>query len=61
MTIRQIYKESGITFIRYDGEVETTPNGQNKIGGSRPAFSKMNKQVEDGQGSGKHILSIDGA
>ena len=40
MTISQIYKESGIMYIRYDGEIETKSNGQKKIGGSRPAFSK---------------------
>ena len=46
MTISQIYKESGIMYIRYDGEIETQSNGQQKIGGSRPAFNNMEKQVE---------------
>ena len=32
-------------YIRYDGEVETKSNGQKKIGGSRPAFSKIEMQV----------------
>ena len=35
-------------YIRYEGEVEAKPNGQKKIGGSRPKFSKMNEQVEFG-------------
>ena len=46
MTTSQIYKESGIMYIRYDGEIETQSNGQQKIGGSRPAFNNMEKQVE---------------
>ena len=45
MAIHQIYKESGIAHIRYDGKVETSPTGQNKIEGSRPAISNMNEQV----------------
>ena len=49
----QIYRESGIMHIRSDGEVETKPNGQKKTGGSRPAFSNMNEQVEYGKGSGR--------
>ena len=55
MTISRIYKESGIMFIRYDGKIETKSNGQKKIGGSRPAFSKMEKQVEYTSGSGRFL------
>ena len=32
--------------IRYDGEIDTKSNGPKKIGGSRPAFINMEKQVE---------------
>ena len=45
ISISQTYKESGIMYIRYDWEIETKSNGQKKIGGNRPSFSKMNKQV----------------
>ena len=47
MTIRHIYKDSGIRYMRYVGEVDTKPHGQHNIGGSRPAFSKMNEKVAD--------------
>ena len=53
MKISEIYKESGIMYIRYDGIIEERQNGQKKIGGARPAFSKMNEQVEYGKGRGK--------
>ena len=53
VAINQIYKDSGIMYIRYDGKIETTSNEQKQIGGSRPAFSKMEKQVEYKSGSGR--------
>ncbi|MFM7989948.1 MAG: hypothetical protein ACKPKO_62605 [Candidatus Fonsibacter sp.] len=49
----EIYKESGIMYIRYDDIIEERQNGKNNIGGARPTFSKMNEQVDYGQGSGK--------
>ena len=50
MIIRQIYKAS-VPF-------ETKPTGQTKIGGSRPAFSKMNEQVEYGKGSCNCLIEV---
>ena len=55
MTVSQTYKESCIMYIRYDGEIETKSNGQTKIGGIRPAFSKMEKQVEYKSGGGRFV------
>ena len=46
MTLTQIYGEAGLTYIRFDGVIETKPNGQKKIGGSRPKFSKIEKQIK---------------
>ena len=53
MTVSQIYMESSIMDIMYDGEVETKPHGQNKIGGTRPTFSTMHGQIEYGKGTGR--------
>ena len=39
-------------YIRYDGKIEDRENGQKKIAGIRPAYSKMNKQVEHKAGGG---------
>ena len=46
MTISQKYKESGVVYIRYDGTIEEREHGQKNIAGNRPAFSKMQNQVE---------------
>ena len=54
MTLKQIYAEAGLTYIKYDGVIETKPNGQKKIGGGRPKFSKIEKQIEYNKGEGKH-------
>ena len=40
----QIYGDAGLSCVRYHVQIETKPNGQKKIGGSRPAFSKTTKQ-----------------
>ena len=37
--------------IRYNGEVETKPNGQKMNGRSRPAFRRMSEQLKYGKGS----------
>ena len=44
-TPAQIYGDSGLIYIRYSASIETKPNGQNNIGGSRPAFSIITKQA----------------
>ena len=61
MTVSQIYMESSIMDIMYDGEVETKPHGQNFIGGSRPALSKMSEPIEYGKGLLHMLELIDGA
>ncbi|MFM7990278.1 MAG: hypothetical protein ACKPKO_64285 [Candidatus Fonsibacter sp.] len=37
----QIYGDAGLIYIRYDAQIESKPNGQKNIGGSRPAFSNI--------------------
>ena len=46
MTISQIYHESGLMYIRYDGKIEDRATGQQEIAGNRPMYKKMIKQVE---------------
>jgi hypothetical protein len=41
----QIYGDAGLIYIRYHAQIETKPSGQKKIGGSRPAFSKIKEQI----------------
>ena len=55
MTFSQIYHESGLMYIRYDGKIEDRENGQKKIAGIRPAYNKMNEQVEYIVGSGTFL------
>ncbi|MFM7978218.1 MAG: hypothetical protein ACKPKO_02790, partial [Candidatus Fonsibacter sp.] len=50
----RIYGDAGLVYIRYHAQIEPKPNGQKKIGGSRPAFSKITKQIEYGSGSGDY-------
>ncbi|MFM7989828.1 MAG: hypothetical protein ACKPKO_61990, partial [Candidatus Fonsibacter sp.] len=57
MKISEICKDLRNMYIRYDGIIEERQTGQKKIGGARPAFSKMTVQVVYGNGSGK-IYSI---
>ncbi|MFM7988503.1 MAG: hypothetical protein ACKPKO_55240 [Candidatus Fonsibacter sp.] len=42
----QIYGDARLIDIRYDAPIEAKPNGQMKIEGSRPAFSKITKKVD---------------
>ncbi|MFM7990231.1 MAG: hypothetical protein ACKPKO_64040 [Candidatus Fonsibacter sp.] len=42
----QVYGDAGLIYIKYHAQIETKPNGQNNIGGSRPAFSNITKQSE---------------
>ena len=50
--VSEIYRESGIMYIRFDADIETKPNGQKKIGGKRNSipFSKLEKQPENQKG-----------
>ena len=40
-------------YLRYDGTIEDREHGQKKIAGNRPAFSKMQNQVEYDSRSGE--------
>ena len=50
----QIYGDAGLIYIRYRAQIEAKPNGQKKIGGSRPAFSRTTKQMDYELGSGDY-------
>ena len=60
--ISDIYKESGIMYIRFDAEIDIKANGQKKIGARRNcvAFSKLEKQPEYKKGDGKYY-ALNGA
>ena len=55
-----IYGDAGLIYIRYDAENVTKPNGDKKIGGSRPQFSKITKQIDYKRGSGKYYSLLMG-
>ena len=38
------YLEHGLLYVRYDAPIEVKADGKRKIGGRRPAFSKITKQ-----------------
>ncbi len=50
----QIYGYVGLIYIRYHAKIKTKSNGQKKIGGSRPSFSKITKEIDYGSGSGDY-------
>ena len=52
--VSEVYKEAGLLYIRYNAEIETKSNGQTKIAGKRPAFSKIEKQLEYMNGDGRY-------
>ena len=43
ITPAKLYGDAGLLHIRYHAIIETKPNGQKKVGGPRPAFSKIAK------------------
>ena len=45
MTHSEIYKQANILFIRFNAPIEEKSNGHKKIGGTRPAFSKIAEQI----------------
>ena len=59
-TVGRVYQEAGLIYIRYHAEIETKPNGQKKIGGSRPCFSKIEKQIKYGTGDGRYYSLLMG-
>ncbi|MFM7978047.1 MAG: hypothetical protein ACKPKO_01915, partial [Candidatus Fonsibacter sp.] len=42
----KIYGDAGLIYIRHHAQIETKSNSQKNIGGSRPAFSKITKQID---------------
>ena len=56
----QIYGDANLIFIRYDAQIETKSNGQKKIGGIRPAFSKIKEQINYKSGSGDYYSLLMG-
>ena len=57
----QIYGDAGLIYIRYHAQIETKSNGQKKIGGTtRPAFSKITKQIDYGSKSGDYYSLLMG-
>ncbi|MFM7979868.1 MAG: hypothetical protein ACKPKO_11185, partial [Candidatus Fonsibacter sp.] len=56
----QIYGDANLIFIRYHAPIESNTNGQNKIGGSRPAFSRITKQINYGPDSGDYYSLLMG-
>ncbi len=53
----KIYGDAGLIYIRYHAQIETKPNVHEKIGGTRPAFSKIKEQINYSSKSGYIILS----
>ena len=60
MTATKLYKEAGLIYIRYNATIEDKPNGQRKIGGTRPTFSKIDRQMEYKAGSGRYYSLLMG-
>ena len=60
ITLSQLYKESNLMYIRYNATIEDKPNGQKKIGGTRPAYSKIEEQVDYKAGAGKYYSLLMG-
>ncbi|MFM7983431.1 MAG: hypothetical protein ACKPKO_29315 [Candidatus Fonsibacter sp.] len=60
LTPAKIYGDAGLVYIRYHAQIETKPNGHNNIGGSRPQFSKITRQIDYKRGSGKYYSLLMG-
>ena len=56
----QIYGDAGLIYIRYHAQIETKPNGQNNLGGSRPAFSNITKQPTYSSSAGEYYSLLMG-
>ena len=59
-TVSQIYQEAGLIYIRYHADIETKSNGQKKIGGNRPCFSRIERQIKYGAGDGRYYSLLMG-
>ncbi len=40
-----IYSTANLLFIRFDAPIEDKSHGHKKIGGTRPAYSKITEQI----------------
>ncbi|MFM7980843.1 MAG: hypothetical protein ACKPKO_16150, partial [Candidatus Fonsibacter sp.] len=56
----QIYGDAGLIYIRCHAQIETKPNGQNNIGGSRRAFSNITKRTDYTSQSGSYYALLMG-
>ncbi|MFM7981473.1 MAG: hypothetical protein ACKPKO_19365 [Candidatus Fonsibacter sp.] len=59
-TPAKIYGDAGLIYIRYHAQIETKPNGQKKIGGSRPVFSNITEQMDYKDESGDYYSLLMG-
>ena len=59
-TPAKIYGDANLIYIRYHAQIETKPNGQKKISGSRPPFKGIEKQINYAPGSGKYYSLLMG-
>ena len=59
-TPAQIYGDAGLIYIRYHASIETKSNGQQKIGGARPAFSNITTQPDYSSEAGKYYSLLMG-
>jgi hypothetical protein len=50
----KIYSEAGLIHIRYPATIDTKANGQKKIKGKRPAYTKIEKQTRYHRYSGDY-------
>ena len=60
ITPAKLYGEAGLIYIRHHATIESKPNGQKKVGGARPAFSKIQKQIPYQPGSGDYYSLLMG-
>ncbi len=56
----QVYSEAGLIYSRYPATIHTKANGQNKINGKRPAYTKIEKQARYHQYSGDFLSLLMG-
>ena len=59
-TPAQIYSEAGLIYIRYPATIDTKPNGQKKINGKRPIYTKIEGQPRYTQWSGDYYSLLMG-
>ena len=60
MSASALYEQENLMYIRYNAPIEEKSNGQKKIGGTRPAFSKLTEQPKYERGSGKYYSLLMG-